>query len=333
MTKAKLGLGIIGCGRISFAHAEACQNLQDRVVIQAAADLDEAKLANFSEMTSLPNQFADYRQLLKQPDVEAVIICLPHVLHYPVAVDALRAGKHVLVEKPMALTYDQAMTMVTEADLASRVLMVGQSRRFSHAAIEMKRMVEDGEIGQLFRIIVNFLCFFEKAPTQWWNDKHIAGASLVTVLQGSHAFDEISWIFGRTPRCVYATSFTKNLHDDESDILLDYGDATAAVHLSLNTRPPLIHEVLAVGAHGVMKLSEWRDEKPFSYGYRFEVNSRTVVEGLQKPSIFTLQLEEFVASVTENRRPVASGREIASTTMRIMSAAVESAVSKKPVML
>lgn len=233
-------IGIIGCGRISYAHRDACERLSNDVAVVAAADLDQGRLQKFCKSTAAPVETPsnDFRRVLEDPTLDAVIICLPHFLHHPVALEALTAGKHVLVEKPMALSATEAREMAERAAQAKRTLMVGQCRRFSHAAIEMKRLVESGEVGELFRVVLNFLCYFESAPAPWRNDEDKAGKPFVTVLQGSHAFDEVLWLFGRMPVSVAATSYRRKFPlDDEADVHLDHGNGSAAIHLSLNAPP------------------------------------------------------------------------------------------------
>ena len=170
--KKKIRIGIIGCGRISLAHREACKNLADEVKIEAIADINNKNLLRFTERYKVPYIFNDYHKILQNENIDAVIICVPHDLHEKITIDALEMKKHVLIEKPMALNYKQAKNMVNKAEKNQRRLMVGQSRRYSYASLKMKEMIDNGEIGDLFRVIINFLVFFKEAPTNWWNIKN-----------------------------------------------------------------------------------------------------------------------------------------------------------------
>ena len=324
----KLLLGFIGCGRISYAHREAALQLKDTVAIVAACDVDENSLAEFCKATGIQKQYKDYHVLLHD-QLDAVIICLPNFLHHPVTIESLKSGKHVLVEKPMALTYDQTQQMADTAETVSKTLMVAQNRRFSHAAIELKRLIDKGEIGELVRIVVNLSCYFADAPTQWWYDGEKAGDPFLSLQQGSHAVDTVAWLFNENPNSVYASCFKKRFpFDDECDIIMKFENATASVHLSLNTRPP-VHEVIAVGTEGTLRLNEFSTGKAFGFGYELKLNDQVLLHGPQEPSNFTLQLKEFVQSIQENRDPVAGGRKVSSTTMKVLSLAQEAIVSKK----
>jgi len=112
--KEKIRIGVIGCGRISLAHREACKNLIDEVKIEAIADINNENLSRFTEGYRVPHIFNDYRKVLQDDNVDAVIVCVPHDLHEKITIDALEMKKHVLIEKPMALDYTQAKNMVNQ---------------------------------------------------------------------------------------------------------------------------------------------------------------------------------------------------------------------------
>jgi len=300
-------------------------------VLNAIADVNEEKLVNFCEQYPVRNKYKNYKSLLRKKEIDAVIICLPYHLHKQVAIDALKSGKHVLVEKPMALNYVQAREMVEIAEKENRKLMVGQSRRFCDAAMDMKKRIDEADIGELFRVIIDFLVFFEEAPTGWWNNKDVAG-ELITLLQGSHSVDTVIWLFNRLPIKVYSINYIKRFPVvDEGDILLDFGRATASIHLSLNTKPA-IHEILAVGTSGSIKLSEYPLKKAFDFRYKLEKNGECILDNRQEPSNYTLQLKEFVRSLKENKEPLAGGKEILKT-MRVIDAILESISSNKVIEL
>jgi len=222
--------------------------------------------------------------------------------------------------------------MADTAQKMKRQLMVAQNRRFSRAAIEVKRMIDAGKIGELFRVVLNFLCYFEDAPAAWWFDKEISGEPFVTILQGSHAVDTVAWLFGRAPESVFATAYNKRFpFEDESDIFINYAGANAAIHLSLNTKPPLVHELIAVGTEGTIRLNEYLSGKNFGFGYELRLNEKLLSREDQEPSNFTLQLEEFVHSVKEEREPTASGTDVVANTMKIISLAGASIKTKATV--
>lgn len=327
-----LRLGFIGSGRIAQAHLSAASHLSGGVRVVAIAGRRRERAEATARQYGIPAVLGDYRELLTDRDIDAVLITTPNDSHAAIACDAAKAGKHILVEKPMALDTASAETMVRAADDSGVTLMVAQSRRFSDAVQEMVRRLP--EIGDILRVHITFLVRFAQPPTEWWRSSAQAGG-LVILLQGSHSLDSIFWWLGRTPQSIYATAARTNAAwegEDEADIVCRFaGGATATVHLSLSTSPP-IHEALVVGRKGHLRLIERPAGPPFENLYRLEKNGEALLDGLQSPSLYTHQLREFADAVRERRRPLASGHEILSV-MRMLVAARASVQSGQPVSL
>jgi len=325
-----LGLGFIGSGRITQAHLAAASKLAGRVRVVAIAGRRRDRAESTARQYGIPAVLGDYRELLMDPEVGAVVITTPNDSHAAIACDAAKAGKHILVEKPMALDTASAETMVRAAEDGGVTLMVAQSRRFSDAVQEMVRRLP--EIGDIVRVHVAFLVSFAQPPTDWWRSSVQAGG-LVILLQGSHSLDSIYWWLGRAPQSIYATAARTNPAwegEDEADILCRFaGGQTATAHLSLSTNPP-VHEALVVGRNGHFRLIEWPAGPPFENRYRLEKSGEVLLDGLQSPSLYTHQLREFADAVRERRRPLASGREILNV-MRMLDAARRSVLSGQPV--
>ena len=309
----KLRLGMIGCGRIAQAHLAAIENLKDDVHLIAVADIDERRAKEAKEHYGAKFFTSRYEDLLNHKEIDAVIITLPNHLHHPVSLQATKAKKHILIEKPMALDTQLAQEMVAEAKRNGITLMVGQSKRFSYAAFELQKNLP--EIGKLFRIQISFLVNFPSPPTDWWKRSEEAGG-LVILLQGSHSiYSILTWI-KKMPRQVCAFSSRQNTQwegEDEADILLSFDQGElASVHLSLSTSPE-IHEAILVGTKGVMKLTEYSTGKPFGFGYHLDLNGKRILSGDQIPSNYTLQLKEFMDAIRRGRTPIASGEEVLKT--------------------
>jgi predicted dehydrogenase len=315
MSEQKLKFGIIGMGRVAMAHADATKELKDKVDLDAIAELRAERAKEVAEAFGVKKVYSDYRELLKDPEMEAVIVCLPNHLHHPVCLEAARAGKHILVEKPMCMNLSEADEMISEANKHEITLMVGQSRRFSRAMQEIFNRID--EIGQPFRIDIAFLVHFQQPPTDWWKSSEKAGG-LVTLLQGSHSVDTVLWLLSKIPSTIFSTSRSRNPRwegEDEVDIVLGFDTGElATVHLSLNTSPYL-HETILVGPKGTIRLFEYPTDKAFGFSYRLDVNEKTVLEGEQIPSLYTIQLKEFYEAIRENRTPIASGAEIRNAMM------------------
>jgi predicted dehydrogenase len=306
MSKQKLKLGIIGMGRVAMAHADATKALKEQVKLVAIAELRAERAKEMAEVLGVKKVYSDYRELLKNPEIEAVIICLPNYLHHPICMEAARAGKHILVEKPMCMNLAEADEMISEANKHAITLMVGQSRRFSLAMQEIVNRID--EIGKPFRIDIAFLVHFHQPPTDWWKSSEKAGG-LVSLLQGSHSVDTLLWLLKKVPSSVVAVSQSVPSSvvavsqsqnslwegEDEADIILNFNTGElASIHLSLNVSPYL-HELLISGPKGSIRLFEYPTEKTYGFNYRLELNGKTILEGEQIPI------------------PIASGQEVRNT--------------------
>ncbi|WP_124728035.1 Gfo/Idh/MocA family protein [Staphylospora marina] len=191
----KVRIGIVGAGGISRAHLSAIAK-EPRTVCQAIADVSLDAARNVAEEYRIPEVHADYVRLLESPDIDAVIVCVPNFLHSRVTVDALRAGKHVLTEKPMALNVHLAREMKEAADQAGKVLMVAQNNRFRPETQLVKRWVESGRLGNIYHVKTGWIRR-NGIPGwgSWFTQKQLAGGGpLIDV--GVHVLDLALWVIG-----------------------------------------------------------------------------------------------------------------------------------------
>jgi len=313
MARRKLRLGVIGLGRIALAHLDAAANLRDEIDLVGISTRKIDRAQEISKRFEVKKSYSDYHDLLADQEIEAVIVCLPNHLHHPVCKEAARAKKHILVEKPMAMNLGEADEMIEEARAHGITLMVGQSRRFSDAMREIFKRLD--EIASPFRIDINFLVSFPQPPTEWWKYSKEAGG-LVILLQGSHSVDSALWLLNKIPSTIFSISRRRNPQwegEDEADIVLGFESGElATIHLSLNTSPNL-HEAIIVGPKGTIRLFEFPMEKTFGFSYRLEINGKTILDGEQIPSLYTVQLREFFESIRDNRLPIACGEEVRKT--------------------
>jgi len=162
----RLGVGIVGCGEISVAHNRAYAALPDHVELVALSDVVEATARRRAGEFGVEKVYADYHDLIADKRVDVVAVCTPHYLHAPVAIAAAEAGKHVLVEKPMAMNVGEVHEMV-EAARRGGVKMTVSSEVVNprHRFIKERVLPEIGPIA--FSYLVDFyyrdLAYYEKA--------------------------------------------------------------------------------------------------------------------------------------------------------------------------
>lgn len=141
-------IGMIGVGLRSGAHLTALKELQNDSQIVAMCDLQSARMEKAAAgLPSKPAMYTDYRELLKDKNVSVVSIITPGYLHHEMALAALRAGKDLLLEKPLALNYSEAADIVRESRKTGRIVCVGMQRRYSKSEAHIVRMVEEGTVG------------------------------------------------------------------------------------------------------------------------------------------------------------------------------------------
>lgn len=144
----KLGIGVIGCGHWGPNHIRVFNEL-DTTQVVACADSSARRLERVQHRFAGLQAYADYHALLNDPRVGAVVICTPTATHYAIARDALRAGKHVLVEKPMCTNGAQGRELVRLADETGLVLMVGHVFLFNNGIVRLRELVRSGELGRI----------------------------------------------------------------------------------------------------------------------------------------------------------------------------------------
>ena len=153
-------VAVIGCGRIAnAAHLPALSSL-DNVRIKYACDiiLDKAVAAK-EKFPKIENVIEDYKIALADPEVEAVWVLTPNYAHYTISMDALKAGKHVLCEKPITVNYKLSCEMAEEAAKQGKMLNIGVCNRHHKSVEEIARMVEEGEFGNVYHVHCSFRQF------------------------------------------------------------------------------------------------------------------------------------------------------------------------------
>ncbi len=156
-------IGIIGCGAIAkIRHLPECKEHED-VTIYGVCDVNEERVQRFARAYKT-KAFTDYHEMLASPELDAVIICLPHHLHATVAIDAANAGKHILVEKPIATNVEDARKMVKAAEENRVNLMVAHNQRFVPSHVKAKEWLDRGELGKVYSFQSTF---GHNGPENW----------------------------------------------------------------------------------------------------------------------------------------------------------------------
>ena len=169
-----LRLAFLGCGFITGVHSRQLAGLRSTIVCSYASR-DAARAAEYCRIHRGSRSFTDYSRAIADPEVDAVVVAVPPKFHLELTLEALAAGKHVLVEKPAFLTLEDYRTVLAARDRAGRVVLVGENDHYKPLAVTLRRLLAEGAIGDMlfahFTTIVKRL----KSGNDWRNDESMAG--------------------------------------------------------------------------------------------------------------------------------------------------------------
>ncbi|MDQ1256946.1 MAG: hypothetical protein QG656_1546 [Candidatus Hydrogenedentes bacterium] len=214
-----LKLGLIGAGAImQWGHSPGLVNKKD-VEVAAIADPSEANRTQIGERLGCANLFADYRAVLDDPAIQAVDICLPHHLHEAATLAAFDAGKDVLIEKPIALTLDEADRMIAAAKEKNRKFFVSLNQRFEPCHRKFKEILDSGQYGKPFLGLMPVIGdeFARMNVKDSWKGRWDQAGGGALGDTGTHMFYLILWWFGRpkTVSCQWGRFMVE--HDCKAD--------------------------------------------------------------------------------------------------------------------
>jgi predicted dehydrogenase len=187
---SKIRAAVVGLGK-GLTHAEAF-HLSEHAELCWVVDLDENKAKEAAKQYNC-NYSTDWLSVLD--DVDAVSLCTPHHLHGPQALHAIRAGKHVILDKPLANSEAECLELIRTADEKGVTLMVGYILRFLPAVRKLKEIVDSGKFGQPINLSLWAKIYWPPAPDAWFSSKKMLGGG-VLFAQGCHYMDIIIWLMG-----------------------------------------------------------------------------------------------------------------------------------------
>lgn len=202
MTKFKIG--VIGTGSIAQLHLDAYATNPD-VELTAVSDINLDRARSVADKYGAPRAYGDPNELLADPDVDGVSICTWNNTHASWAIAAVKAGKHVLVEKPISRTYTEALELQRVVEEHDRVVQVGFVRRHSPNAQVLKSFIDAGDLGEVYYAKASCIRRMGN-PGGWFADKEIAGGGPLLDI-GVHVID-LCWYLMGSPRATAASGNT-----------------------------------------------------------------------------------------------------------------------------
>lgn len=190
----RIKVGVIGAGSISEIHLNAYAN-NSEVELYAICDLNEQRAKEKADKFHASKVYTDYRELLADEDVDAVSICTWNNSHAEISIAAVRAGKHVLCEKPLCQTVEQALQVEEAVKQSGRVLQVGFVRRYDANTRVLRRFIDNGDLGEIYYAKASCLRRLGN-PGGWFSDKERSGGGPLIDL-GVHVIDLCWYLMGR----------------------------------------------------------------------------------------------------------------------------------------
>ncbi|NLI66477.1 MAG: Gfo/Idh/MocA family oxidoreductase [Tissierellia bacterium] len=337
----KVRFGLIGCGSIGKVHARIIKSLPNAELIDIAGRSDK-RLA-YAEGLGC-GYFLDYREMLKDPEIDAVAICLPSGDHSQAAIDAARAGKHVICEKPISTTVEAAQAMVDACREEGVKLGVIFQHRFDEPILLLKKAIREGKLGKLL---------WGSAKTIWYRDKeyysnpwrgtwkHDGGGALIN--QSIHYIDLLIHVFGDVKsvsgKC--RTLLHKEIETEDTGLAhLEFtSGAIATIEGTTVAYPGLYAELSVFGDKGSVII---RNDHLLAYHFQdgkwdeFEsiLNPQKANELNTSPEVdetsHIRQYEDFVEALLEDRPPLVTGDE-AMKSLKLIKGIYQSSEEKREV--
>ncbi len=249
---------IVGCGRIAERHAQYISNLATLV---AVCDVKQERASAFSKRYGC-QPYTDLDELLsKEKNVDVISVCTPNGLHAEHSIKALKAGKHVLCEKPMAITSKDCDAMIREAEKAQRRLFIVKQNRFNPPIVALKKVIDEGWLGKIVDVQLN--CYWNRdaayyKQSDWKGTKKLDGGTLYT--QFSHFIDLLYWFVGDV-KSVQA-SLANTLHsgiiefEDTGIVLLKFANgALGTINYTVNSyKKNMEGSITVFGEKGTVKV-------------------------------------------------------------------------------
>ena len=337
-------VAVVGCGWAGARHARAFA--AGGAAVRWLVDTDEARAAALRHTLGAGRTATDYTRVLADPAVDAVDVCLPHHLHAEVAIAAARAKKHVLVEKPLAATLEEADQMIAAAQQAGVILMVAENVRFNPLYGKVRALLDEGAIGRPALIQMTREAYLSESFLQerhWFLDARAAAGGIM-MSGGVHDFETMRLLIGEIAS-VHALRarqrFLEMEGDDTSVALVRFRDGTVGTLVESFLMKSLatatgreVHTLRIDGDLGSLAVRDGKTIRLFSERAGLLPGGALARHDLYVPEAdtFALEIAHFLDCIASGREPLTSGRS-QRRPLEIVLAAYRSMSTGQPVAL
>ncbi len=325
-------IGLFGCGGIAETHTDCYLKLGDEAQITAVSDVITENTQKIAARVGGAQTFSDFHALLAEAEVDAIDICLPHHLHKEAIVAAATAGKHILCEKPLCLTLEEAEAVRQAVAKSGVTLMCAHNQLFLPAVQHAKELLDAGKLGQIYEIrtVDVFRHPWNMSGTGWRSRREtMGGGELIDT--GYHPSYLLLYLANSEPIEVTAMLSTYRIHtldgEDSAQVLVRFANGVVGNIVTSWAYDPPAHmgKFYVVGENGSMQ----SDGVNLHYHLRgSEPNTITC----QKVNTFEREIADFVARLRDKRRPIhteAEGIDV----LKMILGAYQSASEKRIVSL
>ncbi len=283
-----VGISVIGVGIWGKNHARVIRELNNARLV-SVCDINKDRAKYVGELYGC-KWCTDYREVLKDPEVDAVTICTPSATHASIALEVIKYGKHLLVEKPMATTSEDARKIVEAAEREDLVLMVGFIERFNPGVSLVKELVEGSKIGTPLLVTAR--------RVSWWPER-VGDVGVVKDL-AIHEIDIARFILGEPYRVYARVGSLKHKYEDYAEIMLSFPRTTVFIETNWLT-PYKVRKLIVTGSEGIITLDYITQSVSLADSEKITNFLRPWKEPLK------IELEHFADCVSKNKTPLASG--------------------------
>ncbi|MDD4239512.1 MAG: Gfo/Idh/MocA family oxidoreductase [Desulfotomaculaceae bacterium] len=334
----KIRFALAGCGHIAKKHAEAIKAIEDAELV-AVCDSEPVALKTFVSKYGIKG-YGLYQELLQDREVDVVTICAPSGLHAAMGIAAARAGKNVLVEKPVAITLEEADALIENCERAGVVLGVVHQNRFKPAITQLKSTVERGGFGKITH--ANATVRWNRNPNYytlrpWGRLKNMGGGALMN--QAIHNIDLLQWMMGKVVSVFGYTSSSLGLTEAEDTgtaVLKFENGALGVIEASTAIYPQNLEETLSIfgekgtaiiGGTSIGEIKKW----VFS-DQELSVASIANQASTGSEPLHQCCVRDMVRAVRCREKPLVDGKE-GRKVLEIISAIYQSGVSGQEIVL
>lgn len=309
--------GIVGCGMISEWHAEALLRIEGALLCGAADDCEQ-NLYKFTEKFHI-RPYKSIENMLSCRDIDAVCICTPSGTHAQLAIQALQAGKHVVVEKPMAITVEQCDQVLAVCEKQGVKFSVISQLRFSEAILKVKRALEQKALGRIIYgdLYMKFSRTKEYYQTAGWRGTWRMDGGGALMNQGIHGIDLLLSIMGDVASVTaHARTLVHDIEvEDTAAALIEYkSGALGVIQSSTSVNPGFSRRIEINGSLGAITLTENTITGWAVPGETFVPEDKLQYNTADNPGAFgydghIAQLSDFVQAIETGRDPQVTGMQ------------------------